>query len=204
MANSFIHYDVKNGIEYASVYTPCRINGKKSNEPEYLGRVIDKENGVFRNRKRGLFMYSLADGYGDVETGGYADEANWQANRERLILDFGNAHFLYSVLKMCGMYDIVREALPKQEDTMMSLMYYRLLAASSNHYAKDWWEGSYARILFPNAKLRSQRISDFYKLLGEEAVHRDFFRRYLRRFCHDGQAGVLVDSTGCPTTSTSR
>ena len=195
MANSFIHYDVKNGVEYASIYTPCRINGKKSNEPEYLGRVIDKGNGVFRSRKRGLFTYNLADGYGDARAGDYADQ---QTNTEKLILDFGNAHCLYSILKTCGLYDIVRETLPKQEDTMMSLLGYRLLSASSNRYAEDWWEGSYTRILFPNAKLRSQRISEFYKLLGEEAVHRDFFRRHLRRFCHSGQAGVLIDSTGMP------
>jgi hypothetical protein len=198
MANPFIHYDVKNGVEYASVYTPCRINGKKSNEPEYLGRVIDKENGVFRSRKRGLFAYNLADGYSDVGTGGYTGEVNQQANTEKMILDFGDAHCLYSVLKTCGIYDIIREVLPKQEDTMMSLLGYRLLSASSNRYAEDWWEGSYTRVLFPNAKLRSQRISEFYKLLGEEAVHRDFFCRYLRRFCHKGQAGVLIDSTGMP------
>ena len=198
MANSFIHYDVKNGVEYASVYTPCRINGKKSNEPEYLGRVIDKENGVYRNRKRGLFTYNLADGYGNVETDIYMGEQNRQANTERLILDFGNAHCLYSLLKTCGIYDIVSETLPKQEDTMMSLLGYRLLSSSSNRYAEDWWEGSYARILYPNARLRSQRISEFYRLLGEEAVHRGFFCRYIRRFCHNRQAGVLIDSTGMP------
>ena len=45
MAKSFIHYDVKNGIEYASVYTPRRKMGRKVNDPVMLGHksiwVID-------------------------------------------------------------------------------------------------------------------------------------------------------------------
>jgi transposase len=119
-------------------------------------------------------------------------------SQERLILDFGDAHCLYSALRICGLNDVICATLPKQADTLMSLLGYRLLAGTSNRYAEDWWEGSYARILFPNAKLRSQRISEFYKLLGDEAVHRDFFSRYLGMFCRDKQAGVLIDSTGMP------
>jgi hypothetical protein len=41
MANSFIHYKVTNGVEYASIFTPRRDNGKKVNDPEYLGCVGD-------------------------------------------------------------------------------------------------------------------------------------------------------------------
>jgi hypothetical protein len=187
MANSFIHYDDKNGVEYASIYTPCRINGKKSNEPEYLGRVVDKEKGVFTSRKRGVFTYSLERGYGDVQAGEYTDALAYRTNGEKLILDFGDAFCLYSALQACGLDDIIRTTVPKQEDTMMSLLGYKLLSGASNRYAEDWWEGSYARILFPNAKLRSQRISEFYKLLGDEVVHRDFFYIYLRKFCHNNQ-----------------
>jgi hypothetical protein len=66
MAKSFIHHDVKNGILYASVYKPQRLNGKKDNAPEYLGRVIDEAKGIYRSRDRGVFTYSLENGYGDV------------------------------------------------------------------------------------------------------------------------------------------
>ena len=198
VANSFIHTITNNGAEYAYIYTPRKVNGKKDNDPVYLGRVIDKEKGVFRNRKRGLFTYDLERGYGDVKAGDYVDALMYAPNQERLILDFGDAYCLYSVLHTCDLDDLIRATLPKQEDTLMSLLGYKLLEGASNRYAEDWWEGSYARILFPNAKLRSQRISEFYKLLGEEAVHRNFFNRYLRLFCHNQQAGVLIDSTGMP------
>jgi transposase len=72
------------------------------------------------------------------------------------------------------------------------------LSDSSNRCAEDWWEGSYTRILFPNAKLRSQRISEFYRQLGDEAVHRAFFNNYLSLFCQNKRVGVLIDSTGMP------
>lgn len=192
MANKFIHYDVKNGVEYASVYTPRRENGKKVNDPEYLGRVIDKEKGIYRNRTRGDFTYSLESGYGDV------DSTCITSNEEKLILDFGDAYVLFEALKKCSFYDAFQNLLPPLTDTLMSLIAYRLLGGYANNHAEDWWEGSYTRLLYPNAKLRSQRISEFYRILGDESVHRSFFASYLDKVCAGKQAGVLIDSTGMP------
>ena len=59
MAKSFIHYHNIKGNLYASVYTPRKVNGKKDNQPQYLGRVIDKEKGIYQNRERGALRYSL-------------------------------------------------------------------------------------------------------------------------------------------------
>jgi hypothetical protein len=193
MAKSFMHYDVKNGIEYASVYTPRRVSGKKVNDIEYLGRVIDKVQGVYRNRARGEFTYSLENGYGAV-----ANTSSGMAREERLILDFGDAYCLYAALQICGLYDIIFSLMPNQKDTLMSLWGYRLLGRGSNRHAEDWWEGSYASILYPNAKLRSQRISEFFQQFGEESVLRDFFKDYLGKFCGKEHVGILVDSTGLP------
>jgi len=64
--SGFIRYEQKNGVEYASVYRAKRIDDKKTNDVEYLGRVIDKEKGVFVSRKQGVFCYSLSSGYSDV------------------------------------------------------------------------------------------------------------------------------------------
>src|SRR5665647_2040124 len=86
MAKSFIHYDTKNGIEYASIYTPGWSNGKKDNDIVYLGKVIDKKRGIFKNRSRGEFQYSLENGFS------YSTVNNTAIlNEERLILDFGDA-----------------------------------------------------------------------------------------------------------------
>ena len=59
MAKSFIHYQEIKGKQYASVYTPRKVNGKKDNQPLYLGRVIDKENGIFTSKERGTFKPKL-------------------------------------------------------------------------------------------------------------------------------------------------
>jgi len=198
MANRFIHCDVKKGVEYASVYTPRKVNGKKVNDPEYLGRVVDKDNGVYYSRKRGLFAYSIENGYSDLASGDYTQVMPGPSKEEKLILDFGDAYCLFAALKNCGLYDIIDALMPGAEDTLMSLVGYKLLASGSNRYAEDWWEGSYTSILFPNAKLRSQRISEFYVRLGDEEAQRRFFSKYLRLFCNSGRAGVLIDSTGMP------
>jgi len=198
MAKSFIHTITINGVEYAYIYTPRKINGKKDNDPVYLGRVIDKGRGIFRNRARGTFTYSIKDGYGDVIAETNGNKLPIATNEDRLILDFGDAYCLYETLKTHKLYDMIYSILPKKGDTMMSVLGFKLLSGASNRYAEDWWEGSYARILFPNAKLRSQRLSEFYEQLGDEAVHRRFFNNYLRLFCQNKPVGVLIDSTGIP------
>ena len=198
MAKSFIHTLARNGAEYAYVYTPRKVNGKKVNDPVYLGRVVDREQGIFRNRSRGTFTYSLENGYGDVLLEAYNSSLPLAAKEEKLILDFGDAYCLYETLKTRNLYDMIYSIVPGKADTMMSVLGFKLLAGASNRYAADWWEGSYARILFPNAKLRSQRLSEFFGQLGDEAIHRVFFNNYLRMFCQNEPVGVLVDSTGLP------
>jgi hypothetical protein len=192
MANKFIHYDIKNGIEYASVYTPQRIQGKKINNPEYLGRVVDKEKGIYQSRRKGFFVYSIANGY--------SDEKYLQCSpQEKLILDFGDSFVFYKMLGKIEYTDIFSDILPKSVDTLMSMIGYKVLADTANCYAFDWWEGSYTRILFPKANLHSQRISEFLRELGNEEVQRHFFKKYLS-IRNDGKdkRSILIDSTGLP------
>ena len=198
MAKSFIHYKAANGVEYASVFTPRRENGKKVNDPLYLGRVVDKDRGVYQNRKRGLFAYDLIHGFNDAPVGVYTDLQQNASREEKLILDFGDAYCFYTALKAGGLYETICTVAPDHEDTLLALLGYKLLASGSNRYAEDWWEGSYSRLLFPKAKLRSQRLSEFYCQLGDEAAHRDFFNNYLRLSCQGNQVGILIDSTGLP------
>jgi hypothetical protein len=57
MAIGFIRYEDKASGQYATLYKAKRVNGIKKNETTNLGRVIDKEKGVFRNRERGEFVF---------------------------------------------------------------------------------------------------------------------------------------------------
>ncbi|MCM1541794.1 MAG: hypothetical protein NC121_11085 [Blautia sp.] len=56
----YINYTVINGIEYGTAAHSVRANGSVGKEQQiYLGRVIDKARGIFKNRKRGFFVYDV-------------------------------------------------------------------------------------------------------------------------------------------------
>jgi hypothetical protein len=193
MAKSFIHHQTVKGLLYASVYTPRKVNGKKDNQPLYLGRVIDKERGLYRSKERGLFKYTLEDGFINLSSEIQAKQ------EERLILDFGDAFVLSQILRDHGYWDLFRSILPGWEDTLCTMVAYRVLRGGASRYAHDWWTGSYMRLLCPEAKVQSQRVSEFFLELGDERTQRRFFQRYLA-MVSEGQKnhGILVDSTGLP------
>jgi hypothetical protein len=188
MTNGFIRYENKNGIEYASVYKAKRIGSKKTNDIEWLGRVMDKEKGVYKSRERGTFTFSFEDGIVEHE----------QQTAEKLILDFGDSYFLDMMLEKDGFKSILIAAFGGMADTIMSLLFYRSLQGGASYYAQDWWEGSYTRVLYPNATLSSQRVSEVLRTLGDETLQRAFFKEYLRYVAPRCGCGVLVDSTGLP------
>jgi hypothetical protein len=188
MASGFIRYEQKNGVEYASVYRAKRVGSKKTNDIEWLGRVVDKEKGIYKSRDRGIFTFTLDNGI--VE--------QTPVITEKLILDFGDSYFLSEMLKRNGFRTLVESTFKEIADTVMSLILYRSLQQGANRYAQVWWEGSYARLLYPKASLSSQRISEALKLIGEERLQRDFFHGYLRYIAPLCGKGILVDSTGLP------
>ena len=188
MAGGFIRYEQKNGVEYASVYRARRIGSKKINDIEWLGRVIDKEKGIYKSRDRGIFTFTL--------NGGLAEQTPVMA--EKLILDFGDSYFLNEMLKRNGFLNLIELVFKEMTDTVMSLILYRCLQQGANCYAQLWWEGSYARLLYPNASLQSQRVSEALKAIGNERLQRDFFHKYLDYIAPLCGKGILVDSTGLP------
>jgi len=188
MASGFIRYEQKNGVEYASVYRAKRVGSKKINDIEWLGRVIDKEKGIFRSRERGTFTFTLDSGAIEQQS----------TAAEKLILDFGDSYFLNEMLERNGFNRLIKTVFGELSDTVMSLIHYRSLQQGANCYAYAWWEGSYTRILYPNACMLSQRISEALKTIGDERLQRDFFHEYLRYIAPFCGNGILVDSTGLP------
>lgn len=65
----FIAYSQKNGVKYARVCRSVWKNGSSRQETVHnLGRVIDQKKGVYRNRAKGLFTYSLEkDEFGTLD-----------------------------------------------------------------------------------------------------------------------------------------
>lgn len=196
----FIRYTEKGNGTYACIINAVRRDGVKMNEyVGNLGRVIDREKGIFRSRERGLFRYTREEGYTALPVGD--DPAIQGGLKERLILDFGGTYVLEEYMKSCGLYDIVESLLPGEEDTLLSLLYFRCETdAKAYMYAGMWHEGDYASVIHPGAKLQGQRISELLSRLGSEAVMRDFFTKYIAFLYRDREkgekVGVIIDSTG--------
>jgi hypothetical protein len=123
--------------------------------------------------------------------------------KERLILDFGDSFFLSNYLENQVFKDSFVQILPERSDTLLSLVFYKILTDKKAYcYADTWWKGNYASILFPKAKLESQRVSEFLVAVGSEEVQRGFFQDYYRlMYGSKKTAGILIDSTGLPNAS---
>ena len=200
---AYIHYDQKsNGVIYASLYESFRDNGKvRTRRKENLGRVIDKKNNIFR-QKGVTYQYVLGEGRREVPTSALPPEPA-VTGAEKLILDFGDAWFLQEYLSRQPFYDSIQNTLPHERDTLLALIFYRLLTnRGARCHAKIWYEGNYACLAFPYANLTSQNISRVLKELGREEIQRRFFGEYMSSiYGNDGAAGILVDSTGVPNAT---
>jgi hypothetical protein len=194
MAKPFIHYQEKKGACYAAIYTPRWENGKKVNDIINLGRVIDKENGVFQSRKNGLFKYDLNTGITKIE--------NYQ---EKSTIDkingliFGDIYSVYNVLDAEGYIKLFKSVFNESYENIIALTLYRLLNNRPSTDAIHWWNGTYAKILFPNANLQSARISEHIAKIGTDDIHYKFFSYYLKElYSTNNTCGILIDSTGLP------
>ena len=86
-------------------------------------------------------------------------------------------------------------------DSVRAIVQYYVLCNMANCHAETWYEGNYARVLYPRANLSSQRISDMLASLGDEWTYREFFKAYLSLLAtkKDGE-NILIDSTGLPNS----
>jgi hypothetical protein len=193
-----INISTKNGVDYASVYTPYQISGRKQNKLVYLGRVIDKAAGIYRNKTMGTYKYCL-------ETGEYTPLTNYEANPslESPSAIFGDVFVARQVLEDHGLLELFRSADPVSPDTLTSYVIFRTISSLDDAQALTWWEGTFAKILTPLAQMDSPGLRACLSRLGELTVQTDFFKRYLARTT-DGLRGngILIDSPDPTPTST--
>ena len=193
-----ITYDIKKGKTYAKACKSRRAGDSVEKEYIYLGRVLDIEKGIYQNRERGVFTYIP-----ETNTFGEAPEEFVPVESQRkesLILDFGDAYFLDEFMKKNGIDKLIEAIGYGNPDTIYAMLSYYTICSMANCHAQSWWEGSYARILYPRANLTSQRISDFLAAIGDEYTQRGFFHEYFKLLEQTGvdTGNVLIDSTGLP------
>lgn len=212
----YIRYYTRDGKEYANLQSSSRTTSSVSSAYKgNLGRVIDKDKGIFKNRERGYFHYDLKSGYSTVtaqevavavqKTKAYPPEPPTVPDygKEKRPLDFGDAFFLDRYLKDLHLSSIIKDLVPEDSDTVMSLVFYRILTdQKACLHAETWWRGSYASVLFPKANLTSQHISLLMENLGSEPVQKQFFEHYITLlYGKNGSTGILIDSTGLVNAS---
>jgi hypothetical protein len=199
----YIAYDKKNGAEYAKLYISQRDGEGTYKDYRNLGKVLDKKRGIYKSRERGVFSYDLeTDTYSKTPEEFVPPPSKGKKKRESLIVDFGDVYFLDEYIKNSGLREAINAIGYGNPDTLNAMVAYYALNSLANCYAQDWWEGSYARILYPMANLTSQRISDFLAAIGDEYSQREFFKKYLpllERFKIKSE-NVVIDSTGLPNS----
>ena len=154
--------------EIKSIWNKEKKKTEKKNK--YLGVVIDKDKGTIKNKK--------------IET-------------EKLILDFGDSYLIDQIFKETKITKILSTLLKEYSDTLFSIIHYKLCYNVAMMYTQRWHEGSYSRILYKKAEISSQRISDFFTILGEEKLQREFFKHYFETLS-TSKKGIIIDGTSLP------
>ena len=211
----YINCSVIHGVEYASVSHSVRKGSSVGKDGQvYLGRVIDKDKGIYRSRERGLYTYDLnTNTFGKVPPE-YVEPVKQRKKkyRERAVLSvsFGDIYLLDQFLHKSGFINAVDAIGYRNLDTLHALFAYYVLSPHANNHAQDWYDLTYAKYLYPNAQMSSQRISDALADIGSEEAKRSFFKAYMQflekhemkgksKPTPDGMTdGILIDSTGLP------
>ena len=112
-------------------------------------------------------------------------------------MNFGDAYFLSQFVTSSELYLALKEVFFDNHTEIIPLMIYRLCAQSAMYNCEEWMSGSVLHFLYKNVSLSSQRISDFFNILGDEQVQRSFFTSYLK-FVGGSKKSVIIDATSLP------
>lgn len=218
----YIAYCVKKGHEYATLTSSVREGEKiRKGESTNLGRVLDKDRGIFRSRERGVFSFDIKTGkYGPAPAdfvepakcrkGEYIKDG--RKKRSLLVLQFGDIFFYDQFVHKIGILEAVDAIGYSNKDTLHALLCYYVTSSEPNSHAEFWHSISYSKVLYPAATMSSQRISEALAEIGLEENRRLFYHKYIEfatgcemndskdSFGMEGN-GVLIDSAGLPNSA---
>lgn len=197
----YISYKSSNNGLYASAAVSKR-NGKDTSVSYiYLGRVLDKDKGIYKSRDRGIFTFDPTTGeFGSVSES-YVPPKTTDKRKKRIVcLDFGDAFFLNEFLGRSGMWDVIDQIGYDNPDTLHAMVLFVTLSNLANCNAQTWFEGSIASLMYPNANLSSQRISDFLTSIGQPEKILTYQQAYIRYAVenYNKDQNILIDSSGLP------
>ena len=199
----YIFYSGPNS-QYASAGVSKRNGSETSVDTIYLGRVLDKEAGIYKSRERGVFTFDPDTGqFGNVAEDYVPPEiADHRVKHKRISVDFGDAFFMDTYLNASGMMEVIDAIEYGNRDTLHAMVLFYMLSALANCDAIHWYEGNIACLLYPNANLTSQRLSDFLSSIGATEKQVAFQRAYIKFVMehYNQDKNILIDSSGLPNS----
>lgn len=169
-------------------YTRIKIrNGKK-----YAYEVTSYwDPKMKRSRQKSVYLGTVE------ETGKIVPVGRKKLGKELLILDFGDGFCLHQVIKQSSLYEPLIESCQGKLRDVLPLIFYRMLTDSALYNCEKWIEGNVLAYLYTGAGLSSQQISRTLAFLGDEAIQRQFFERYLSSM-GGFEKTVIIDATALP------
>ena len=199
----YIFYSGPND-RYASAGISKRNGSDTSVDVIYLGRVIDKEAGIYKSRERGMFTFDPDSGkFGPVPESYVPPEIiDHRIKHKHVSVDFGDAFFMDTYLHASGMMGIVDTIEYGNRDTLHAMLLFYMLSGLANCDAIHWYEGSVASMLYPKANLTSQRLSDFLAAIGTPEKQMVFQKAYIKFVMehYNRDKNILIDSSGLPNS----
>ena len=119
------------------------------------------------------------------------------SSEDKVVLNYGDTKIVSESLNNSRLAPLFREILPEEQDTLNALVGFTVIENSASKNSKTWFAGNVASVLYPNAKLESQRVSETITKLGDEKLQRRFFEQYLSQIA-EISGEIAIDSTGFP------
>ena len=169
----------------------------------YLGKVVDKDKQIFFTRTDGYYHFNAVtqqkEHIPDEEVPLFTPPLDHRLRARNVIVTFGGSYFIHQLVISIE-YNTVLDAITlKNPHTMYALLHYYLLSDHADVDAFEWYQNSFARFLYPQANMVSQRISDFYVSFGSDNNRRAFFEHHIPYLLSvtDDEYAIIIDNTGC-------
>jgi hypothetical protein len=198
-SKGYISYQKKGNNLYAIHSRSYRKGKTICHNNVYIGRVIDKDNNIFKNQARGTFKYTIEEGYTTTlsET---IKQLDYNNINEILAIDFGDAWLFAEIIKSTGLEQMLKEGIDeKYYNIFLTMLAYKLLDSEAYQYAHEWQQSSLIKFIYPDVSIKSQRVSKFLELIGSEYCFRKLLKAYLNYISKISiKHPILIDSTGLP------
>jgi hypothetical protein len=209
----------ENRYEYGSVQKSAWVdNSCKSETLLWLGKVLNKDEMIFKSRENGIYKFALPNiisplSLGEIDYYGLSNKGQKQQMiGEELsqiyespnCLSFGSVYVATEVLRQSELTEMFMAPFSDTKglgEAAMSLVLYKLTKGGASMHIKDWWNSSCAKYLYPNVNLDSPRISELLKEIGRDKYWRIFFENYSEFLNKQSPLHcALIDSTGLPNS----